>query len=55
MVEELTINSGTKTEKYEAVIPQIQALIEGESSLVANTANIAAALRQTFNWLCTFF
>ncbi|MEX8548341.1 MAG: GAF domain-containing protein [Mucilaginibacter sp.] len=51
MAEDLTITrSGTKAEQYEALIPQIKALIEGETDLIANLANIAAALKQQFNW-----
>ena len=38
--------NGTKKEKYEALLPQIFALIEGEPDLIANLANIAAALKQ---------
>lgn len=46
MAEELHIISTTdKIEKYESLIPQIEALISGESDLVANLANISAALR----------
>ena len=51
MSENLEINSGTKTEQYESLIPQIKGLIEGEPDLIANLANIAAALKQQFDWL----
>jgi len=51
MAEELFIPSTqTKTEKYEALLPQIKELISGEKNLTANLANISAALKQTFNW-----
>jgi GAF domain-containing protein len=51
MAEEFFIPSTqTKTEKYEALLPQIKALIRGEKNLTANLANIGAALKQTFNW-----
>ncbi|MEA4936854.1 Free methionine-R-sulfoxide reductase [bioreactor metagenome] len=51
MAENLIIISGaSKEEKYIALIPQIRSLIEGETDLTANLANIAAALYQTFNW-----
>lgn len=46
MAEELHIAVGSKTEIYESLIPQIKGLIAGESDLVANLANIAAALRE---------
>lgn len=48
-MENLEIPKGSKAEIYEALIPQIQALIEGESDLYANLANISAALKEAFN------
>ena len=54
MAEELHISTSTdKIEKYESLIPQIEALISGETDLVANLANIAAALRygMDFFWV----
>lgn len=51
MAEDLTIRPGaSKEEKYIALIPQIRGLVEGETDLTANLANIAAALHQTFDW-----
>ena len=50
MSDELTIAAGSKVEAYESLIPQIAALLEGEPDLVANMANVAAALRQQFGW-----
>lgn len=51
MAEELLIlTHQSKAETYEGLLPQIKALIEGEKNLVANLANIAGALKQTFNW-----
>jgi GAF domain-containing protein len=45
MSENITINSSaSKEEKYQSLIPQIQALIAGETDLTANLANIASAL-----------
>jgi len=51
MAEDLSVVQGTKEEKYNSVIPQIKALIEGEPDLVANLANIVAALMEQFGWL----
>ncbi len=51
MSEDLVIISGTKTEKYETILPQIKALTEGEEDTVANLANITAALKEQFGWL----
>jgi len=35
---------------YLSVIPQLSALVQGENNLYANLANVAAALKETFNW-----
>ena len=37
-------------ETYAALIPQALALLEGEPSLVANLANVSAALKQATDW-----
>lgn len=55
MAEDLTIVTGTKQEQYEALIPQLKGLLEGETDLIANLANIAAALKEQFNWLWVGF
>ena len=56
MAEELHINiSLSKAEKYNSLIPQISALVEGEHDAIANLANISAALRQTFGWFWVGF
>lgn len=46
MAEELIIEaSASKAQKYETLIPQIEALVTGEPDLIANLANIASALK----------
>lgn len=51
MAENLIIlTEASKEEKYASLIPQIKSLVDGETHLIANLANIAAALRQTFCW-----
>ncbi|HMC99137.1 MAG TPA: GAF domain-containing protein [Ferruginibacter sp.] len=55
MSDELIINKGTKQEQYEALLPQITALLEGEPDLIANLANITGALKEQFNWLWVGF
>jgi len=55
MAEDLQITAGTKTEQYQALVPQIKALMEGESDLIANLANMVAALKEQFGWLWTGF
>jgi L-methionine (R)-S-oxide reductase len=51
MAEELIIKRGTKEEQYLELIPQIAGLLEGEPDLIANLANITAALKEQFGWL----
>ena len=55
MAEDLQIITGTKEERYSALLPQIRALIEGEQDGVANLANVAAALKEQFGWLWVGF
>ena len=42
--------NATKQEKYEVLLPQMEALMAYESDLVANLANISSALHQVFSW-----
>lgn len=54
MAEELIVsNTATKEEKYQSLIPQIEALVTGEPDLTANLANIASALKygMDFFWV----
>jgi L-methionine (R)-S-oxide reductase len=56
MAENLILSQSTdKTSRYEALIPQIEALTTGEPDLVANLSNIAAALKQTMNFFWVGF
>src|SRR6202521_4132522 len=55
MSEDLQIASGSKTEKYESLLPQITGLIDGEPDLISNLANVAAALKEQFEWLWVGF
>ncbi|WP_339867512.1 GAF domain-containing protein [uncultured Algoriphagus sp.] len=56
MSESLYIpESATKAEKYEAILPQIEALITGEPDLYANLANISAALKEAFDFFWVGF
>lgn len=50
MAEDLKLSLGDKTEQYRSLIPQISALIEGENDLIANMANVCAALKEQFNF-----
>lgn len=55
MAEELTLTNGTKEEQYAALLPQLRALVEGEDDLIANMANVAAALKSQFNFFWVGF
>lgn len=55
MAEDLHIINGTKEEQYQALLPQIKGLLEGESDVVANLANVAAALKEQFGWFWVGF
>lgn len=55
MAEDLTIIQGTKEEIYRSLIPQIKGLLDGEPDLIANLANVAAALKEQFGWLWVGF
>ncbi len=55
MAEDLTIIQGSKAEIYQSLIPQIKALLDGEPDLIANLANVSAALKEQFNWLWVGF
>ena len=55
MAEDLHVVQGTKEEEYQSLLPQIKGLLEGESDLVANLANVVAALKEQFNWLWVGF
>ncbi|MDN3668942.1 GAF domain-containing protein [Echinicola jeungdonensis] len=47
--------NASKKEKYEAILPQIKGLVEGENDLTANLANIAAVLKATFDFFWVGF
>lgn len=55
MAEDLHINGGNKEEKYRALLPQLKSLIEGENDLIANLANMSAALKETFHFFWVGF
>ena len=45
----------TKQEKYEQLLPQIVAMIEGETNAMSVMANVGAALHEAFGWWWTGF
>ena len=55
MAEHLEIIEGSRAEKYAALLPQIQSVVEDEPDLIARMANIASMLHETFGWWWTGF
>jgi GAF domain-containing protein len=55
MAEELVVKKGGKEEMYEALLPQVEGLLAGETDTIANMANVAAALKQVFDFFWTGF
>lgn len=56
MAEELQIDTtASREEKYQAITPQIDILVADESDLVANMANISAALKEAFGFFWVGF
>ena len=55
MAEHLIIKGETKEELYATLLPQLKSLVEGESDIIANMANVAAALKQTFDFFWVGF
>ncbi len=55
MSEELNISEDSKTEKYATLLPQIQSVVSGEPDMIANMANIASMLHETFHFWWTGF
>ena len=55
MAEDYIKIAGAKEEQYAGLYPQIKALVQGETDLIANMANITAALKEQFGWLWVGF
>lgn len=56
MAEDLTIATNVDKEtQYISLIPQIAGLLRGEEDQIANLANVAAALKEQFNWFWVGF
>lgn len=55
MSESLYIIEGSKEERYASLLPQIKSLVGGEKDLIANLANIAAALKEAFGFFWVGF
>lgn len=56
MAEDLIIiKTESKEQQYESLVPQIEALLAGEEDVIANLANVSAALKEQFGWLWVGF
>lgn len=56
MAESIKIKQqASKKEKYQSLLPQIKALISGETNIISKMANIAAALKETFDFFWVGF
>jgi L-methionine (R)-S-oxide reductase len=57
MTESIIVTGLTKKEKYESLLPQIKALVEGENDIIANLANIISALKfgMDYFWVGVYF
>ena len=56
MAEHLEISGNSKEELYSTLYPQLVSLAEGEPDLIANMANFAACIKETFNfWWVGFY
>ncbi|WP_069661209.1 GAF domain-containing protein [Arcticibacter eurypsychrophilus] len=55
MAEDLSIINGNREEQYRSLIPQITGLLEGETDLIANLANVSAALKEQFSFFWVGF
>ncbi len=56
MAEKIDVlKDGSREEQYQNILPQIKALLEGESDIIANLANISAVLKEAFGFLWVGF
>lgn len=55
MAEDLYVSTGSKDERYRVLLPQLRSLLDDETDTVANLANAAAALKETFGFFWVGF
>lgn len=55
MSEQIHITGNTKEEQYQSLVLQIKSLLTGEPDIIANMANVCAALKFSFNFLWVGF
>ena len=54
-METLTISGNNKQETYTSLLPQVQAVMDSSVDIIANMANMAAMLHETFGFWWTGF
>ena len=54
-MESLTISGNSKQEKYAYLLPQVEAVMDSSVDIIANMANMAAMLHETFGFWGTGF
>ncbi|MBR5920201.1 MAG: GAF domain-containing protein [Bacteroidales bacterium] len=54
-MEQLSISGNSKQERYETLLPQVQAVMDHNVDGIANMANMAAMLHETFGFWWTGF
>lgn len=55
MAEHLEISNGTKAERYALLTRQIEAVVAGETDMIARMANVASMIHHTFDFWWTGF
>ena len=55
MAEHFEIAAGGKAEKYALLLKQVEAVVDGEPDMIANMANVAAMIHETFGFWWTGF
>ncbi len=55
MAEQIIVTAQDKKGQYEEILPQILSVIEGETDRIANLANVAAILKETFHFFWVGF
>ena len=54
-MHEIHLYQRDKAARYRELIPQIRSLMEGETDMTANLANVSAALKEAFGFLWVGF
>ena len=55
MAESLIISDGNKNDRYSVLYSQIRSLLDSESDLIANMANVSSVIHHTFGFWWTGF